>query len=103
MILLRLNNCRRLSGYLGKSCLVIAIDSIAWIAKMMCWGHGAVPLPPKHRITACNEGGCVRKEYRGRKREDRIIQEVGRGCAVQDLSLRGLKLSTVLRISLAYR
>lgn len=35
MIVIRLNNYRRLSAYLGKSCLAIAIVSIAWVAKML--------------------------------------------------------------------
>lgn len=41
VIRVRLNNYRRLSGYFGKSFLAVAMGSIAWIAKMVCWGDGA--------------------------------------------------------------
>lgn len=40
MVGIRLNNYRRLSGYLGKSCPAVAMDSIAWIAKMVYEGDG---------------------------------------------------------------
>lgn len=99
VLVIRLNNYRRLSGYLGKSCLAVAMDSIAWIAKMICWGDGAMCLLPKHLIEACEKERCVR---RGSRWESRIIQEVGIVCIVQDLSLEEDR-STVFQMPLAYR
>lgn len=74
------------------------MGSVAWITKMIYWRD----LVPKPLLAACRKGRCVRKGNRGNRWEDRIMQEVGIVCIVQELSLEEDR-STVFQIPLAYR